>query len=72
MECANTSALNAYLRKLDKADEIDAMWEVSTKHLYEQLEKIAEEYRSIAMHFSDEYSADMDWQEDAKNAMGMV
>jgi len=70
MDCATSMALREYEARIDRADMIDGMWEQDTKYLYEQLEKIAEEYRSIAMRYEDDFNVDIDWLEDAEQALG--
>lgn len=71
MNDANTHALNEYERKQDRADMIDAMWMKATEHLFNDIEKIRKEYEVLALHFKDQYSVNMDYIEDMRNAMGM-
>jgi hypothetical protein len=70
MDCATSMALREYEAKIDRADGISEMWIQDTKHLYEQLEKIAEEYGSIALRYEEDFNVDIDWLEDAEQALG--
>ena len=68
--CANTVALNAYLRRQEQFEQIEAMYQNEAQPILDQIEALANELKHLSMHYEDEYGYEFDHIEDIRNVIG--